>query len=566
MRNRLKTPIQLTFLAILFTLGLIISSIGVTLCRYEVKKAQNVNYVVKGLDELHFETQRNEWILNPNTGLLELNFAVSNRNPETNTISIANNTFYIRWLSTIDTTITLPVYTESGRVNIYTSTKELCEDQETYLYRFLDKNGEEIAFHIQGRTYGKQDFSLQIPRVNDAFLSELLIIDEAYELEAKRTYMSSQFYPLEVTSNFLNEDGNIIVNFEDTIDISLTTSHVIRSKISAVSNHDDIVIELKEKIEDNLPTEGEETETEPEEAVEIEENVHENELELMQEANKEKVVTLSVLPTYKEEDITILVEWQLINTDTEVEKTYKANFIIPAKKSINTNKPTEIKMEFVEENKNNFSKYEPMEFIITSPIDTIIQLKESIIFKYTRYSFDKGSNWYILAKDGGIEVPLKENQPQHILIDFSQSNIEWLNQVYEISAYHSYEKLAKLDFNMQIAEEKEIFKIIRSKTGIINYQPIEFSVNQEEPSIVIERLTDNGYEVIDESLFFEIRTVNKFDYQIYKKDNVKLSVGTYQVRITNKSNEEARFAFFVVEEKQEEETNPETTEQMEGEL
>ena len=109
MRNRLKTPIQLTFLAILFTLGLIISSIGVTLCRYEVKKAQNVNYVVKGLDELHFETQRNEWILNPNTGLLELNFAVSNRNHETNTISIANNTFYIRWLSTIDTTITLPV-------------------------------------------------------------------------------------------------------------------------------------------------------------------------------------------------------------------------------------------------------------------------------------------------------------------------------------------------------------------------------------------------------------------------------------------------------------------------
>lgn len=152
------------------------------------------------------------------------------------------------------------------------------------------------------------------------------------------------------------------------------------------------------------------------------------------------------------------------------------------------------------------------------------------------------------------------------MIDFSQSNIEWLNQVYEISAYHSYEKLAKLDFNMQIAEEKEIFKIIRSKTGIINYQPIEFSVNQEEPSIVIERLTDNGYEVIDESLFFEIRTVNKFDYQIYKKDNAKLSVGTYQVRITNKSNEEARFAFFVVEEKQEEETNPETTEQMEGEL
>lgn len=560
MNNNLKNKLNVGLLLIFLSVGLMVCSIGITLCRYEVQDFLSISYKVKSFASLFIESDRHEWFLNEDKSILELAFSISNVNPENNEFPSTDHVYYVRLVSDLDTTLTLRTHSTSGRLVTCEATKTFDEEKNIYLYRFYDEKGEEISFASKGNQPSTTDFKLQTPYQKKAFLSELIIMDASYEVEASKNDMVSHYDEEVMTSNYLSEHENLKVLFEDSIDLSFISSIDVKCKVIASTNNDNIQIKLTDKTSTNIEqTETQELETEDPITNELEgEDPTTNEMETQEpkpieleinaEANKEKMITLSVEPFESETDVVIDVEWQILNASDEIEKVFKGSFIIPSEVEPST-KPESVTLEYVAENKKEFSINKPLEFNVISLVDTTVQVNQTTFPKNTRYSLDAGNSWYVLTKDSNIQINLKANQKQHVMIELN--NDSWTEQFYEVGIYHLDEQLSTLDFTMKV-EEKENLEILKSYSGIINEHPLTFTLNQENVTFSFEHLEDEKYKVIEDTQFFEVTKQNNGQFSLKIKIDIKVPDGAYQLKIRNTKNEEVTFTFFV--------KNPEETE------
>lgn len=521
---QIKLNIKLSLLVFLLTIGIGISGIGMTMCRYQTVQQQTVSYRIKGIGSFFVENKSEEWVLNSETGKLNLEFTVSNTDPQTDMFLDTSHCFLVRWESDVDTEITMHITLPSGRVVSYQGISEFNEETNKYSYCFFDENEQEVEFFLEGNQSSEQTIVLETSKRNEAFLSEVILVDGAYDVEANNLYATSQAQPLTATSNYLSEQSNLNIFVEDSIDLSLLLNQPSETKI--IAEYDTDLLEV---------------------TFTANEQSSEKELTLDVEANKETVVTLNVVQkeTLETEQI-VVVKWQLYNASNELEKELTANFIVAENETISNIKPNQITMEYVNE-KESFSIIEPLELYVTSDQDTLVELKESLLPQYTRYSLDNGENWYILTEAGGIDLMLTANQKQHVMIDFSKTEIEWLNQTYDLSVYHSYDMLATLSFKMICLETVPTLELISYQAGVINYKPVSFTVNQSDITISIEKIEDTGCQVIDDKQYFEFITQDSLTYKIYLKTDVNLDAGTYQVNISNQNNDVLTLTFFVVE-------------------
>jgi len=523
--KEISKRIGCSLVAILLTFGVCLSCIGVTLCRYQVAYEDNLSFKVKGPGTYYIQSEQEEWLFDEQTQTLSLDFDVTNT--ISRTIPQTSHTFFVRWKTNLEFDVSMNVLSESGRDLIYKG-QPIQQEDGSYEYRFMDENQNEIYFDLEGNQVSTQNIKLTITNATEAFVSEIIIIDRAYDLEQQKDYVTSQNYPLEVTSNYLSDTENLKIIMEDSIDITLTSNQTKTSKVTYQTSGEHILVTLTET-DVNL------------------------------EANQEVTVTLSYEQTEIKNAIeTITVKWQILNASNEIEKELKADFIVLNKALLENVKPTVVSMDYVDE-KTTFSKYQPLVLQVTSDTNTQLRLIENTIPKDTRYSLDQGESWYVLTKDGYINLSLEKDQPQQIIIDFYNSHIEWIEQKYPISLYYEYEPVLKtIEFDMEI-EEVTPLAITNIQTGIINQQPIIYTTNIKDYVVSCEYLNQPIENIQD---YFNIEQPSEMVTTMTLKEDITVPTGTYKLTLTqtynNKIITQETFHFFVIEEEQpitENETN-----------
>ena len=179
--------IEYTFIVFFLLLGILVSSIGVTFCRYQVESSQNITFNVRGVGDYYilgesestsyeYNEDSLEWKMNHEENTLNLNFKVTNT---LNTLTPDTDTFfYLRIILSYDTEIKMGVKNLAGKDVYYTGlSSQLAEDR--YEYCFVDENYNELKFELKGDQISSQFISLQMKGITDAFISEVYILEDA---------------------------------------------------------------------------------------------------------------------------------------------------------------------------------------------------------------------------------------------------------------------------------------------------------------------------------------------------------------------------------------------------
>lgn len=197
--NRGKQNIRIALMAVLLLVFVCVGAVGVTYSRYqtshsidipfEVKKV--ANFSIKGLDTnedgqvvetdtFSFKPQEN--------GAYTLSFRVGNNN------SSSTEHFRIRVAATLGVApaaseneegavISLIVTTITGKKRIFVGVPVEFEEDSTlyaemgvgYEYCFYDKNGNELAWTLEGGKTSSYDYELEIKNVSEPSLLELIV-------------------------------------------------------------------------------------------------------------------------------------------------------------------------------------------------------------------------------------------------------------------------------------------------------------------------------------------------------------------------------------------------------
>ena len=76
---KLKMNLRFVFLmTFLLSLGLFVSSIGVTWCRYQVTKKEDITFNVRSTGNFTIETNTNEWIFDESKQVYYINLDITN--------------------------------------------------------------------------------------------------------------------------------------------------------------------------------------------------------------------------------------------------------------------------------------------------------------------------------------------------------------------------------------------------------------------------------------------------------------------------------------------------------
>ena len=219
MRQKIAYIFKYNLLAALLVAGVFCSAVGITWCRYQKTEKLSVDFEVYGPG--NFVLLGNEdgvepgvWYQEEATGNMRMDFRVANGSEEN--YPVEDSRFILRLLTTegipADATVTLTVEEEDGLRQVYTVQEETIVLEGKYLilgnemgngtrYRFVQENGEEAVFGLQGGKRSIARCSIVVSGETLPFLAELQLIDAAYGMES---YMPTGYAPMEeVTATYI---------------------------------------------------------------------------------------------------------------------------------------------------------------------------------------------------------------------------------------------------------------------------------------------------------------------------------------------------------------------------
>ena len=495
---------------------LFISSFGVVMARYQISHNEEVAFKVRGVGSYYVENASSQWSMNYATGYLESNFSIYNYSGTT--MSEGPLSFHVRiripeYLSD-DISFKLIAKDISGTEQEFSS-KYIGSTDEYREYVFIEESTE-VEFSLSDKMKSYVDFVICAISVSDAFLSEVVIVDAGYNIETEMVESFSQFYPLEVNSNFLSKDEvhNVYVDGETTI--SMISNMGMYSEVSC--NYDgDLLFPYVSEESLYLPSGKEQSVT------------------LSWSMNEEAVALIS-----EETRETITVIWNVIDDGGTVLEQWSANFIVSVgpMDTFGESTPT-ITMDYIDNNEV-FSQLRPLQCKITSSKDYLVYLIEEDFLAGTKYSLDNGASWLVLNKDGGIPVYLQADIHKEIIIKPNLSN--WETNYYKLYVDCNGKWETYLQFLKKNEEIKTPLVITGISSGNIKDQTIMFSVNKigtdsmsvESLNMTVEYLNDGNYETIQNDLYFNWTTesvIENINYTLSGKENVDIPSGTYRIRI-----------------------------------
>ena len=514
MLGKIIQRIEYTCIIFLLIIGLLVSFIGVTWCRYQTTTQKQLTFKVKGAGEYYVNDQT-QWVFDYSTSLHSMSFSVSNT-LDTKIVPEGTSRFHVRLTMNENVTTYLYVSDLSGKETKYKS-KLYRSDNATYEYGYVDIYGNELKHELQGNKASTQYIRLEVEGTTNAFISEVSIIDASYDVEKHQLYTVSPSIPLEVTSNYLSDVYNYTVLTKDSVDITFKSNYEINSTISIESSsaNIDASINNSQKLDIKL----------------LPDTTHTVKLDVKTSSSQDEYVNV-VMKLYNE---------------NQVIKTYKAKFLVKASLPL-TSRPT-VTLSYVN-NQNTFDKYTPLQFNITSNIDANVQIKEDLFPVGTKYSLDLGQSWYVLSKSQEIDLELKKNSTQNVIIDFIDTNMKWENKSFNIFTYHNGYNISSLNFQKK-ANTLVLLEASTQNLGVVSKNAgAAFTTNTNDFSITLEQYKNNTYTTInkDTYLTWVVSNDNK-TYEIMPKEDIPK--GIYRIKLTQKYNnrvlKEEYISFFVLD-------------------
>lgn len=497
----------------LLIIGLCVSSIGITFCRYQVVMDDNeMKFNVRGAGDYYIIDNNEQWQLDKLTQACFLNFSVTNT--INNTKPKTNSSFYVR--VSLDTPVNMNmILTDlSGR-------EIVCEGMKTkngnqYDYYFVDEYDKEVRIDLEGNKKSTENIRLEVYGSSYAYLSEISIVDASYRIEKEIEYAGNQGYSIMAESNYLsaNEDFVYIVD-NGTYDISLTSNMNAKSIVKYKTSSDNIMATLNNKSSVNVDL----------------------------EADVEETVSLKI-NSNSSEDETVTVIWQLLDKNGTIIGEMKSKFLVRGRLSTVDNLTVQMETEDQE-----FHKYKPLEFSIKSSVDSLVDIREELLPVNTRYSVNNGKTWYILTKEDSLRLNLKANTSQKVIIDFRYTDMLWTDRVFNIYAYYNDEEISKLKMNMKSVDDVTVLQLTDIHTGIINDSDVSFIVNDTNIDISLEYFDNEKYQSIDIDTYFTLSN-NDNKYTLTLK-NVSVPKGIYRIKITQLYDDinidEEYLSFYVID-------------------
>lgn len=517
--------VEYFFLIFLLFLGLFVSSIGVTFCRYQVTANENVSFKIRGAGEYYIISESDEMKFDNNSQSLNYTFQVSNTNNEQNPVT--TNYFSVRLNQTNGILARLYVIDLAGKEIMYNS----FYNEDSKEYYFVDQNNNELCFELEGRMKSTYTFRLELFNVTDAILSEIVIMDATYDIEKESKYTYAQHYPLTIKSPYLSTKDNITVLVEDGVKLTLTADMASNAVFTYQTSEnvevffDKTTLELEPNIENNVTITVSSTSLN-DEIVNVTCNIYDKMGHL-----KDVLTTKLYIKALEVENES---EEENFEEDVMLEEVIKP----------------QIYMDYI--NTDMFDQYSFLSFYLQSHIDAKVNLGNYDFPACTRYSLDDGANWFVLPQTDSIYLSLKENIKQNVLIDLKYINsMEWKDEIYTLPVYFEDEQIQFLNFQKK-NNDLMLLEVLESNMGIINMNELSFKVNTSRNDVCMEYLNDGKYEIIEHDLYFNLSLKDNVEYKIKRKDDVKIPGGTYRIKISQKYNDEVVKEvyqyFFVLEE------------------
>lgn len=233
----MKTKFGISLIVFLLSLGLCVSSIGVTWCRYQVTDEEKIQFVVKGEGSYYIVQEQ----ITPANLEMNNDYSISFRVMNTANDEVPENSyrFHVRWNSTTKQNVSLFVKELSGREKEYKGVL-IKESNGLFSYVFVDEDSREALLIHEANQVSEKQCRLIVKNSLQSFGSEIIIIDDAYESEHQNTFTSHEVEDFSLSSNLLIQEDNQIIEIRDEIELTLNTNRDIKTRVTLINENEQI--------------------------------------------------------------------------------------------------------------------------------------------------------------------------------------------------------------------------------------------------------------------------------------------------------------------------------------
>lgn len=237
---------EITLLVLLLCLGVAVSSIGVTWCRYQVSHEENINFIVKGEGAYYVVPEQTAPVNEEIEKDYTISFSVFNTvNDEVPTTS---HRFHVRWNSTTKQQASLFVKELSGREKEYEGVL-IKETEGLYTYAFIDEDKKEALLIHEANEISEKQCRLVVKEPTQSFGSEIIILDDAYESEHQNTFTTHEVEDFYVVSNYFTKDSNEIILVDSEAVLTLKSNRDVSTRVYIVNEHENLLASINNEQE-----------------------------------------------------------------------------------------------------------------------------------------------------------------------------------------------------------------------------------------------------------------------------------------------------------------------------
>lgn len=237
---------EITLLVLLLCLGVAVSSIGVTWCRYQVSHEENINFIVKGEGAYYVVPEQTAPVNEEIEKDYTISFSVFNTvNDEVPTTS---HRFHVRWNSTTKQQASLFVKELSGREKEYEGVL-IKATEGLYTYAFIDEDKKEALLIHEANEISEKQCRLVVKEPTQSFGSEIIILDDAYESEHQNTFTTHEVEDFYVESNYFTKDSNEIILVDSEAVLTLKSNRDVSTRVYIVNEHENLLASINNEQE-----------------------------------------------------------------------------------------------------------------------------------------------------------------------------------------------------------------------------------------------------------------------------------------------------------------------------
>ncbi len=237
---------EIILLVLLLCLGVAVSSIGVTWCRYQVSHEENINFIVKGEGAYYVVPEQ----VAPVNEEIEKDYTVSFSvfNTVNDEVPTTSHRFHVRWNSTTKQQASLFVKELSGREKEYEGVL-IKEAEGLYTYAFIDEDKKEALLIHEANEISEKQCRLVVKDPEESFGSEIIILDDAYESEHQNTFTTHEVEDFYVESNYFTKDSNEIILVDSEAVLTLKSNRDVSTRVYIVNEHENLLASINNEQE-----------------------------------------------------------------------------------------------------------------------------------------------------------------------------------------------------------------------------------------------------------------------------------------------------------------------------